>query len=123
MKVLIVEDVTTIVLLLKVYMSGWGVEAQIEHVDDGEKGLAKAREFKPDIIISDVQMPRMDGFEFCAAVRADPVLSKTKFFLLTSLSDEDSVRKGKMVGATAFLKKPISPMDLRNSIAQHYKLP
>jgi twitching motility two-component system response regulator PilG len=123
MKILIVEDVATIVLLLKVYMSGWGVDAEIEHVQDGQAGLAKAREFRPDIIISDVQMPKMDGFELCAAIRADPILHKTLFFLLTSLSDEASVKKGQMVGATAFLKKPISPLELRNSIAPHIKLP
>ena len=70
MKVLIVEDTKTITNLLQVYLMGWGLE--FFDAPNGALGLTRARDMKPDLIISDVQMPEMDGFALCAAVRADP---------------------------------------------------
>ena len=121
MKVLIVEDTKTITNLLQVYLMGWGFE--FADATNGVAGLAKAREFKPDLILSDVQMPQMDGFALCAAVRADPALHATPFVLLTSLKDEASRQKGRLVGATAFLNKPISVDDLREKVRTILKLP
>ena len=71
MKVLIVEDTKTITNLLQVYLMGWNLE--FFDAVNGAQGLNRARELRPDLIISDVQMPEMDGFALCAAVRADPL--------------------------------------------------
>jgi twitching motility two-component system response regulator PilG len=87
------------------------------------QGLAKAREIKPDLIISDVQMPEMDGFALCAAVRADGALHATPFLLLTSLKDEASRQRGRLVGASAFLNKPVSVDELRERVRELLKLP
>jgi len=116
MKVLLVDDTRTLLSLIQVYLLGW----QLEFVEarDGIEGLAKAREQKPDLIISDIRMPGMDGFEFCAAVRADRALHGVPFIMLTSLTDEMSRRKGKLVGATSFLTKPIAPDHLRAIVAE-----
>jgi twitching motility two-component system response regulator PilG len=121
MKVLLVDDTRTLLSLIQVYLLGW----QLDFVEarDGIEGLAKAREQKPDMIISDIRMPGMDGFEFCAAVRADRALHGVPFIMLTSLTDEMSRRKGKLVGATAFLTKPIAPDQLRSIVAELLKLP
>ncbi|MCE9666889.1 response regulator [Myxococcus stipitatus] len=121
MKVLIVEDTKTITNLLQVYLMGWGLE--FFDAPDGKAGLGKARELKPDLIISDVQMPEMDGFALCAAVRADRQLHDTPFMLLTSLKDAASREKGKLVGASAFLNKPVSVDDLRSKVRDMLKLP
>jgi twitching motility two-component system response regulator PilG len=121
MKVLIVEDTKTITNLLQVYLMGWGLE--FFDANNGRVGLARARELKPDLIISDVQMPEMDGFALCAAVRADPELYATPIVMLTSLKDEASRQKGKLVGATAFLNKPVSVDDLREKVRNILKLP
>ncbi|AKF80972.1 twitching motility two-component system response regulator PilG [Myxococcus fulvus] len=121
LKVLIVEDTKTITNLLQVYLMGWGLE--FVDAPNGAVGLNKAREFKPDLIISDVQMPEMDGFALCAAVRADSNLHDTPFMLLTSLKDDASRKKGQLVGASAFLNKPVSVDDLRSKVRDMLKLP
>ncbi len=121
MKVLLVDDTRTLLSLIQVYLMGW----QIDFVEakDGSEGLARAREHKPDLVISDVRMPGMDGFELCAAIRADPVLHKTPIVLLTSLADDASRKKGKLVGATAFLTKPVSVEELRKTVGGILQLP
>jgi len=121
MKVLLVDDTRTLLSLIQVYLLGTHLE--FVEARDGIEGLAKAREHKPDLIISDIRMPGMDGFEFCAAVRADRTLHGVPFVMLTSLTDEMSRRKGKLVGASSFLTKPIAPEQLRAIVAELLKLP
>ena len=121
MKVLIVEDTKTIANLLQVYLMGWGLE--FFDATNGVVGLQRAREVRPDLIISDVQMPEMDGFALCAAIRGDPKLHDTPFMLLTSLKDDASRQKGKLVGASAFLNKPVSVDELRERVRELLRLP
>lgn len=114
MKVLIVDDTNTLRSLVQIYLlaHGWEfVEAQ-----DGADGLEKARALRPDVVISDVKMPVMDGFELCAAIRSDPALRSIPVVLLTMLGDDASRQRGKLVGASAFLTKPIAPEKLRETV-------
>ncbi len=121
MKVLIVDDTKTLLSLIQVYLMGWGLEFVEAH--DGLEGLRRARESRPDLVISDVRMPEMDGFELCAALRADPALHATPVVLLTSFADAGSREKGKLVGASAFLTKPVTVQDLRAVVSSVLKLP
>ena len=117
MVVLIVDDTRTITALLQVYLMG--LDLEFDEARNGQEAYQKALLRRPALIISDVQMPVMDGFAFCAAIRGDPdrALSSTPFLLLTSLKDEASREKGRLVGATAFLQKPISVQELRGQVA------
>jgi len=121
MKVLIVDDTKTLLSLIQVYLMGWGLQFAEAH--DGLEGLRRARELRPDLIISDVRMPGMDGFELCAAVRSDAKLHAVPIILLTSLKDDVSRHKGRLVGATAFLSKPVSVEELRSAVGKLLKLP
>jgi len=121
MKVLLVDDTRTLLSLIQVYLMGWEIEFVV--AKDGTEGLLRAREHRPDLVISDVRMPGMDGFELCAAIRADAVLHKTPLVLLTSLADDASRKKGKLVGATAFLTKPVSVEELRRTVGRILELP
>ncbi len=121
MKVLLVDDAKTLPTLVQIYLVGWGLEFVVAR--DGAEGLAKAKAEKPDLVISDVRMPRMDGFELCSAMRADRGLFKVPVVLLTSLEDEESQRKGKIAGASAFLHKPITVEALRKVVASLLNLP
>lgn len=121
MKVLLVDDTKTLLSLVQIYLMGLGIEFAI--AADGLEGLEKAKAQKPDLVIADVRMPRMDGFELCAALRADPALCEVPVVLLTSLNDDASRQKGKLVGAAAFLNKPISVDALRAVVTRILRLP
>jgi len=121
MKVVLIDDTRTLLSLIQIYLMGWGLEFIEAH--DGRAGLARIREHRPALVLSDVKMPEMDGFQVCAAVRADPVLKDTPLVLLTSLDDEASRAKGRLVGATAFLTKPVTVAALRRTVAGVLGLP
>lgn len=121
MKVLLVDDTRTLLSLIQVYLMGWSIE--FVEAKDGVEGLRLAKERRPDLVISDVRMPGMDGFELCAALRADPDLFRMPLVLLTSLADELSRKKGKLVGATAFLTKPVAVDELRRTVQGILHLP
>ena len=116
MHVLIVEDTKMLRALIQVFMMDTHVT--FEEALDGVEGLARARARQPDLVISDVRMPNMDGFELCAALRADPVLRKVPIILLTTLGDEGSRQQGYLVGADAFLTKPVMPGELRATVTK-----
>jgi twitching motility two-component system response regulator PilG len=121
MKVLLVDDTRTLLSLIQVYLMGW--EMEFVEARDGKQGLDQARLHRPSLVISDVRMPGMDGFELCAAIRADKELHGTPVVLLTSLNDDASRRKGRLVGASAFLTKPVSVDELRRTVSEILKLP
>lgn len=79
---------------------------------DGQEGLEKTRELKPDLIISDIMMPRMNGYEFVHAVKSDPDLKMIPFILLTSKADIDSRIKGLEEGADEYLSKPFNNQEV-----------
>ena len=121
MKILLVDDTKTLISVLKVFLMGWDLEFREAH--DGISALKTAREWKPDLVISDVRMPGMDGFELTANLRADPALAAVPIVLLTSFGDELAKKKARLVGATAFLTKGGSLDELRTTVRDVLKLP
>lgn len=85
--------------------------------EDGRQGLMLARERVPDLVVSDVQMPGMNGFEMLAALRQDAVLAATPVILLTSLQERAHMRIGMTTGADDFITKPFRPAELRDAVA------
>jgi response regulator RpfG family c-di-GMP phosphodiesterase len=79
---------------------------------NGKEGLAKARALVPDLIISDYQMPELDGFEFCRQVKADPTLSSCLFVVLSGFSDTALKVRGLNLGVDDYLTKPIEVPEL-----------
>src|SRR5262245_19020871 len=84
---------------------------------DGADGLEKIRAVRPDVVVCDIQMPRMDGFQLLDELRADAATASLPFVLLTSLSDRESVRRGMRLGADDFLCKPVRSADLIDAVA------
>ncbi|SFU92477.1 Serine/threonine protein kinase [Polaromonas sp. YR568] len=117
--ILIVEDDdairNNIVRLLK--LEGFETAA----APDGRQGLELARSSRPDLIISDVGMPGMNGFELLDAVRADRVLVNTPFMLLTALDDRESMRRGMTAGADDYLSKPFNRAELLDAVNAQLK--
>jgi class 3 adenylate cyclase len=83
---------------------------------DGRLGLAQAARHRPDVVISDVSMPEMDGFELIEAIRTDPVLAATPVILLTALDNRASMRRGMTAGADDYLPKPFAPAELLGAL-------
>lgn len=80
---------------------------RVEEAASGEAGLEVARQLRPDLILLDVMMPGMDGFDVCRAIRADEDIYRTPVVIVTALEDIDSIEAGFDVGATDFIAKPI----------------
>ncbi|MBA3533024.1 MAG: response regulator, partial [Ardenticatenales bacterium] len=80
---------------------------------DGPEALEKARELAPDLILLDVMMPGMDGYEVCRRLRATPRLAEIPIVLLTALNDRESRLRGLQAGADDFLTKPFDREELR----------
>jgi len=79
---------------------------------DGEAGVAKAIEIRPDLILMDIQLPKMSGLDATRKLRADPATTNTPIVTITSFALSGDDLKAKEAGATAYLAKPYSPFDL-----------
>jgi len=102
--VLIVDDDTTARETLLAILEGEGYE--MHQAKDGIQALITLKQLRPDLILLDVMMPAMDGFEVCRRIRATPSLAEVPILLLTALDDRDSLLRGIESGADDFLSKP-----------------
>lgn len=111
MKVLIVEDSVSARKLIHITFEHYG--CTVFDAQDGEEGLELAARHKPDIIISDALMPRMDGFQLLRALKADPELKSIPFiFYSSTYTGEKESELALSLGAEAFVTKPIEPAQL-----------
>lgn len=83
----------------------------------GDEGLQQVRTLRPDVVISDINMPGLDGFALVEAVRADASLATTAILLLTALDDRASMRRGMLTGADDYLAKPFTRVELLEALA------
>jgi DNA-binding NarL/FixJ family response regulator len=93
----------------------------VHQADTGSAGIALIRRHQPDLILCDIQLPGMDGFEILAAVRADPQLAHTPFIFLTARGEKPDVRLGMTSGADDYLVKPVPAEDLLAAIESRLK--
>jgi two-component system chemotaxis response regulator CheY len=115
--IFIVDDSPTMTLSVKsaLEMNGFAVQT----ASDGVQALSKLKGgFKPDLIITDINMPNMGGFELIKAVRALPGFRFTPILTLTTESDASKRDQGKKLGATGWLVKPVSGVQLVGVIKQ-----
>jgi CheY-like chemotaxis protein len=113
--ILIVDDDQSIRELLSLHLSAAGYEVRVA-ADAIAAGYMVLRS-PPDLIISDVNMPHMDGFEFVAALKADRSLPDIPVIFLTSLEEGD--HRGKSLGAVGYLTKPVRADYLLTMVAKH----
>jgi two-component system, sensor histidine kinase and response regulator len=84
---------------------------------DGSQGLRLAQEEKPDLIICDIMLPQLNGYEVLSALRQDPATESIPFIFLTAMADRSDLRQGMVLGADDYLPKPFTPDELRQAIA------
>jgi DNA-binding response OmpR family regulator len=109
-RILIADDEPNIVLSLEFLMQTSGYE--VRAVSDGDEALAALPEFRPDLVLLDVMMPKRNGYEICQWIRSTPSLAGTKVVMLTAKGRETDVEKGLGLGADAYVTKPFATRDL-----------
>jgi two-component system cell cycle response regulator DivK len=85
---------------------------QLIEAYDGEAGVAKALEARPDLILMDIQLPKISGMDAIRQLRAEAAMAKTPIVAITSFALSGDDQKAKEAGATAYLAKPYSPFEL-----------
>ncbi len=106
-RILIVEDDLTIAETLAYNLTHEGYD--IRTTDNGHDAIDLVRSFRPDLVLLDVMLPGMSGFEVCQRLRADPLTAKTPIMILTVRSSETDVVYGLDLGAQDYVTKPFSP--------------
>jgi DNA-binding response OmpR family regulator len=109
-RILIVDDEPNIVISLEYLMQREGFETTV--AGDGEAALEALARAAPDLVILDVMLPGMNGFDVCERIRADPRWREIRILMLTAKGRETEIARGVRVGADAYVTKPFSTKDL-----------
>jgi len=109
-RVLIVEDEESILLSLEFLLGKEGYT--VSTARDGAAALRALEQQAPDLVLLDVMLPLVDGFELCRLIRANPTLRHTRIMLVTARGREPEINRGMALGADAYLTKPFSTRDL-----------
>ncbi len=110
LKVLVCDDERHIVRLIQVNLERQGY--QVVTAFDGKEGLEKIRTEKPNLVVLDVMMPYMDGFEVLKTIRKEPETENLPVIMLTAKAQDKDVFEGYHYGADMYLTKPFNPMEL-----------
>ncbi|TGK03784.1 response regulator [Leptospira semungkisensis] len=108
-KVLVCEDNEDLARFISSLLSPF---SRVKLAKDGKEGMKHIHSWEPDLVLSDVMMPEMDGIELCKAIKSDPVASKTIVILLTALTHREAMLKGWEAKADEYLFKPFHPEEL-----------
>ncbi len=109
-KILLVDDEDANLQLLSMWLTPLGYA--VEFASNGEEAVQKCLETRPDLVILDIMMPVMDGFEACRRIKANVDVANTPVIMVTALNDRDSKLRGLEAGANEFLAKPIDRSEL-----------
>ena len=109
-RILIADDSQLNAELLEAHLEGTGFETKI--VANGEDTLAMSRSWKPDVILLDVMMPKLSGFEVCRRLRADAATHDIGVLMITALDQPTDVEQGVAAGTDDFITKPINKTEL-----------
>jgi DNA-binding response OmpR family regulator len=115
-RILIIDDEPNIVISLEFLMERAGYDVRTAY--DGEIGLMLARTYRPDLILLDVMMPKLDGYAVLEAVRADPFLDRVRILMLTAKDRRFAIDKGLLLGADACMPKPFSTSGLVEKVKE-----
>jgi two-component system alkaline phosphatase synthesis response regulator PhoP len=113
-KVLVVDDEVYILHILDFSLNAEGYE--VITAEDGEQALAKAKSEQPDLVVLDVMMPKIDGYEACRKLKQDPKMKDVPVILLTAKGRDIDRKLGLEVGADDYITKPFSPSKLIEKI-------
>ncbi|MBK5947233.1 two-component system response regulator [Rhodobacter veldkampii DSM 11550] len=113
-RVLIVEDEDNIALALDYLMTREGYDH--DRIATGAGAVARIRETRPDLVLLDIMLPEVSGYEICQDVRADPALATVKILMMTARGSAMERRKGLAMGADGLIAKPFELKELRSEL-------
>jgi two-component system, OmpR family, alkaline phosphatase synthesis response regulator PhoP len=108
-KILIADDNQPNVELLEAYLAG--VDCEIAIAADGQETLKKVEEFQPDLILLDIMMPKLSGFEVCRLLKSNPATRHVMILMVTALGESGDIERAVAAGCNDFLSKPINKLD------------
>jgi len=115
-KILIVDDEAQLVEMVKMRLEASGYEIISAH--DGQEGLDKAKKEKPDLIILDLMLPKIDGYKVCRMLKFDEKYKKIPIILFSARAQEEDKKMGEEVGADTYITKPFDPKVLLGKIQE-----
>jgi len=119
-RILIADDNATNVELLEAYLSGLDCETAV--AVDGRDTLEKVARFKPDLILLDIMMPKLSGFEVCKQLREDPATRGIMILMVTALNELGDIERAVAAGTDDFLSKPVNKVELVKRVENMLKL-
>lgn len=118
-KVLIIDDVYAGIMILQTAL---GDECEIWSATSGLKGLELALTQNPDLILLDIMMPKMDGYEVCRLLKADPKTQNIPVIFVTGMIETESEARGLAVGAIDYITKPLNPAIVKARVKNHLEM-
>lgn len=115
-QILLVDDEPQLVDMVKMRLEANGYGVFVAY--DGQEALEKARNEKPDLIILDLMLPKMDGYEVCGLLKKDSRYAKMPIIMFTAKAQEEDIKLGKEVGADAYITKPFEHQVLLSKIKE-----
>ena len=116
-KILLVDDSNTILMMEKMILTKGPYS--IVTASNGEEAITKAQSEKPDLILMDVVMPKMDGFEACRRIRNLAMTSSIPIIMVTTRGEEHNVETGYQAGCTDYVTKPIDGVELLSKLRNY----
>jgi two-component system, cell cycle response regulator DivK len=113
-RILIVEDQEDLRGVLRDLLSGSGYA--VVEAADGQDGVSKAKSERPDLILMDIQLPVIDGYEATRQIKVDPMLAKTPIIAVSSFAMKGDEEKARAAGCDHYVTKPYSPLQLLRTI-------
>lgn len=113
-KILLVDDAETILLMERMILNKGSY--QLIMAKDGEEAVAKATAEQPDLILLDVVMPKMNGFEVCQRLRAQEMTRAIPIVMVTTRGEAENVETGFKIGCTDYITKPINGLELLSKV-------
>ena len=120
-KILVVDDEPALLRLME-YVLGKAGHTMLT-ATNGEEALEEARRERPDLIVLDIMMPRMDGYQAAEAIRADAALKDTPIIMLSAKAQEEDIERGLEAGVDRYVTKPFAPEELTALVADFLARP
>ncbi len=119
-KILIADDNNTNVELLEAYLDG--LDCEIAVAVNGADTLAKVAAFQPDLILLDIMMPKLSGFEVCKKLKRDPATRQIMILMVTALTETGDIERAVAAGCDDFLSKPVNKLELVKRVENMLRL-